>query len=473
MRVLMVSWEYPPVVIGGLGRHVHYLAEALAAQGIEVTVLTRQPSRTDPSTHPTTDAVVNGVRVIAAAEDPTEFDFGIDMMAWTLSMGHSFVRAGLQLLRDWQPDVVHAHDWLVAHPSIALADYFDVPLIATLHATEAGRHSGWVAGHVNRQVHSVEWWLANSADALITCSSSMRDEVRDLFGSGAGSARAGRSEPSAGSTRAGRSEPSAGSTRAGRSEPSAGSTRAGRSEPSAGSARAGLSDSGLPPITVIHNGIDLTAWSFAERTVDDGPAELLFAGRLEYEKGLQDLLAALPAIRRAHPGTTLTVAGEGTQLGWLTELTAEHGVRHAVSFAGRQDHDGLASLMRRATAIVLPSRYEPFGIVALEAAASGIPLVTSTAGGLGEAVHDGETGMTFPPADVTALTAAVCATLDDPAAAAVRARRARAVLTEEFTWPAIAERTAAVYRVASRRTHRPLARPVIPERPLPERDPNS
>lgn len=419
-RVLMVSWEYPPVVVGGLGRHVHHLAEALAAQGLEVTVLTRQPSGTDGSTHPTTDTVVNGVRVVAVAEDPAEFEFGVDMMAWTLAMGHSFIRAGLRHLgcsAGWRPDVVHAHDWLVAHPAIALADFFDVPLIATLHATEAGRHSGWVAGRMNRQVHSVEWWLANSADALITCSSSMRAEVSELFSaSGPGSAS-------------------------------------------------------LAPITVIHNGIDLTAWEFADRPKRRRAPELLFAGRLEYEKGVQDVLEALPEIRRAHPGTRLTIAGEGTQLAWLAELAAEYKVTRAVTFAGRQDHAGLVTLMHRCAAIVLPSRYEPFGIVALEAAASGIPLVTSTAGGLGEAVHDGDTGVTFAPADVDALTDAVCATLDDPQAAAARARRARAVLTEEFTWPVIAERTAAVYAVAQRREHRPLARPQIPERPLPDRDP--
>ena len=65
MKVLVVSWEYPPVVVGGLGRHVHHLAEALAEHGLDVTVLTRQPPGTDSSTHPTTDTVVNGVRVVA------------------------------------------------------------------------------------------------------------------------------------------------------------------------------------------------------------------------------------------------------------------------------------------------------------------------------------------------------------------------------------------------------------------------
>src|SRR5689334_7490093 len=186
MKILMVSWEYPPVVIGGLGRHVHHLATALAEAGHEVVVLSRRPSGTDPSTHPSTDEIAEGVRVVAAAQDPHEFDFGTDMMAWTLAMGHSMVRAGLTIKgrrnKPWRPDVVHAHDWLVAHPAITLAEHFDVPLVSTIHATEAGRHSGWVSGRVNKQVHSVEWWLAAESDALITCSVSMHDEVNRLFG---------------------------------------------------------------------------------------------------------------------------------------------------------------------------------------------------------------------------------------------------------------------------------------------------
>ncbi len=88
MKILLVSWEYPPVVVGGLGRHVHHLATDLAAAGHEVVVLTRRPSGTDALTHPTVDAMVEGVRVIAVAEDLPEFDFGQDMMAWTLAMVH-------------------------------------------------------------------------------------------------------------------------------------------------------------------------------------------------------------------------------------------------------------------------------------------------------------------------------------------------------------------------------------------------
>ncbi|OCH78969.1 glycosyltransferase family 4 protein [Gordonia sp. UCD-TK1] len=420
MKVLFVSWEYPPVVVGGLGRHVHHLATEMAAAGHDVVVLTRRPSGTDAVTHPTTDTVVEGVRVLAVAEDPPEFEFGQDMMAWTLAMGHAFVRAGLRILHGagsgaigsrWMPEVVHAHDWLVAHPAIALAEFFDVPLVSTIHATEAGRHSGWVSGRTNRQVHSVEWWLVSESDALITCSASMRDEVNRLFGYDA------------------------------------------------------------TDITVIHNGIDIRTWPFAERARTSGPAELLFAGRLEYEKGVQDLLAALPRIRRSHPGTTLTIAGDGTQRDWLMEQARKHRVGKAVRFVGPVDHTELVTLMHRCDAIVLPSRYEPFGIVALEAAATGVPLIVTTAGGLGEAVREPDTGLTFEPADVAGLAAAVRATLSDPGAAAQRALRARARLTAEFSWAEVAERTASVHLAAKRRVRHAIGRPDIPERPLPERDP--
>jgi glycogen synthase len=413
MKVLMVSWEYPPVVIGGLGRHVHHLATALAEAGHEVVVLCRRPSGTDPSTHPSTDEIAEGVRVVAAAQDPHEFDFGSDMMAWTLAMGHSMVRAGLAIenrgKRAWQPDVVHAHDWLVAHPAVALAEYFDVPLISTIHATEAGRHSGWVSGPISRQVHAVESWLVRESDSLITCSASMRDEITELFGPG------------------------------------------------------------LVEIRVIRNGIDAARWPFARRKPRKGPAQLLYLGRLEYEKGIHDAIAALPRIRRTHPGTTLTIAGDGTQQQWLIEQTRKQKVLKAVTFVGHMDHEASVRLLHAADVAVLPSHYEPFGIVALEAAATGTPLVTSNVGGLGEAVINGQTGVSHPPRDVAALAAAVRTVLDDPDAAQQRAVAARERLTSDFDWHTVAGETAQVYLSAKRREREPQSRPVIVERALPDR----
>ncbi|GAA2778943.1 glycosyltransferase family 4 protein [Saccharopolyspora taberi] len=405
MRVLMLSWEYPPVVVGGLGRHVHALARTLAGQGHEVVVLCRQPAGTDPETHPASDTVVDGVRLVRVAEDPPHLTFERDLVAWTLAMGHAMARAGHRLLRDWRPDVVHAHDWLVTHPAIALAEAAEVPLVATIHATEAGRHSGWLSHTHSQQIHSVEWWLANRADALITCSAAMRAEAAELF----------EVEPES--------------------------------------------------ITVLHNGIEADTWQAratgAAARGSGGAPLLLYFGRLEWEKGVQDLLAALPRIRERHPGTTVAIAGCGTHQDWLVEQAAEHGVSDVARFVGHLPDPELQSLLSTADAVVLPSRYEPFGIVALEAAAAGAPLVASTAGGLGEIVHDGRTGLAFAPGDVEGLADAVDAVLRDPRAAAQRAEAARARLGSDFNWERIASDTAAVYAAAECGEHPPLARPKI------------
>ncbi|HEX8867139.1 MAG TPA: glycosyltransferase family 4 protein [Lentzea sp.] len=408
MRVLMLSWEYPPVVVGGLGRHVHALATQLAAQGHEVVVLCRQPSGTDAVTHPTTDLVSEGVRLIRVAEDPAHFVFEKDLLAWTLAMGHAMTRAGLGL-GDWRPDVVHAHDWLVTHPAVALAESFGVPLVATVHATEAGRHSGWLSHPLNQQVHSVEWWLVNRADSLITCSSAMRREVAHLF------------------------------------------------------------DVDTADVSVLHNGIEPSGWKVRAKDIGAARREysphgdplLLFFGRIEWEKGIQDLIAALPRIRRHHRGTRVVVAGDGSQTEWLQEQARKHRVLRAVEFVGHLSDRSLAALLTAADAVVLPSRYEPFGIVALEAAAAGTPLVASTAGGLGEVVLDGVTGLSFAPGDVDGLARAVRDVLSDPTSAAARARAAKERLATDFDWASIAADTAAVYASAAVREPHVLGRPKI------------
>jgi glycogen synthase len=410
VHVLMVSWEYPPVVVGGLGRHVHELALRLVGQGHDVVVLCRQQDGTDASTHPTIDTVVDGVRVLRVAEDPPHLEFARDLVAWTLGMGHAMVRAGLALLDGWRPDVVHAHDWLVAHACIALADAARVPLVATLHATEAGRHGGWLTLPLNQQVHSVEWWLANTADAVITCSRAMREEAAHLF------------------------------------------------------------DLEPERITVLHNGIEPRGWRPGEQDVaaararytPDGAPLLLFFGRFEWEKGIQDLVAGLRDIRLWHPGTTAVLAGRGRMAGPLLEQARKLRVRRAVHFTGHLPDTELAALLAIADAVVLPSRYGPFGIVALEAAAAGAPLVASTAGGLAEVVVPGETGLAFEPGDVAGLVRAVRRVLDDPQAARARADAARRRLATDFDWAGIAAATATLYADTRRRPRAPLGRPKIP-----------
>jgi glycogen(starch) synthase len=156
------------------------------------------------------------------------------------------------------------------------------------------------------------------------------------------------------------------------------------------------------------------------------------------------------------------VAGTGTHRDWLVEQARKHKVRRAVDFVGHLSDRALAAALAAADAVVLPSKYEPFGIVALEAAAAGTPLVASTAGGLGEVVLDGVTGLSFAPGDTEALAGAVRSVLDDRPAAVRRARAAKSRLATDFDWSKIAEDTAAVYRSTTVRAHPTLGRPKIP-----------
>ncbi len=390
MRILILSWEYPPLVYGGLGRHVHALAEAQAAEGHEVVVVT-QATEGAPS-----DTIVGGVRVVRAVPDPPALPMS-DLLAWVMGFEHALTRAALRVAQSLQPQVVHGHDWLVAHTATTIKETYEIPLVATIHATEAGRHQGWLPGPLNKAVHTVEWWLTYEARRVITCSSHMRWEVTRLFD--------------------------------------------------------------LPPasVDVIPNGIDLTHWDVpvdvvaqARRTYGAGGPLLMFTGRLEWEKGCHTLLDAVPRLRRRHPGLRLVVAGEGSKAGELRAHAKRLRLGRSVSFLGWVPPDELAALAAAADVAVVPSIYEPFGLVALEAAASGTPIVVGDTGGLREFVEHGITGLRFTPGDHAGLADAITALLRDDLLARRLERDARVVLARDYTWESVAARTVDVYERAVR-----------------------
>lgn len=390
MRILMLSWEYPPVMVGGLGRHVHALAVAQAAAGHEVTVVTRHAEGA------AYDEIVEGVRVVRVPEDPPLLPFATELLAWTMAFNHALTRAALAVCDQAQPDVVHAHDWLVAHASVTLKHHLGVPLVATVHATEAGRHQGWLPNPMNTAIHSTEWWLTYEARRVIACSDHMRWEITRLFN--------------------------------------------------------------LPPdkVEVIANGIDRERWVAPKSAVAgarasyaaDGPM-VAFVGRLEWEKGVHDLLAAVPRMRRRHRGLRVVIAGTGTHEERLRERARELRLGRAVVFAGQLGGEDLAALLQASDVAVVPSRYEPFGLVALEVAASGTPLVVARTGGLAEFVEHERTGLTFAPGDPAQLAAAVDTVLADEVAAKRMVRAAQAALMTGHSWPDIAASTVDTYRRAT------------------------
>ncbi|MEA2220315.1 MAG: glycogen synthase, partial [Solirubrobacteraceae bacterium] len=172
-RVLILSWEYPPIVAGGLSRHVCKLSEALVRAGVEVHVLTR-------GAVPGTEQV-GGVGVHRVREDEMPLDLDA-FVAWVEGMNSHMHAAGRRLGKRLRFDVVHGHDWLVAGAAAALAERLRVPYLTTIHATEYGRHQGFVAQHPQSYIHRIETWMAGRADRVVTCSHYMRGHVADVFG---------------------------------------------------------------------------------------------------------------------------------------------------------------------------------------------------------------------------------------------------------------------------------------------------
>jgi len=388
-RVLILSWEYPPVMVGGLGRHVHALATSLVAAGHQVTVVTRH------SPDAPLEELRDGVRIVRAPEDPPSFPLSTGtLLAWTMAFNHSLTRAALHAAATETFDVVHAHDWLVTHTAVTMRDHLGIPLIATIHATEAGRHQGWLPGEMNRTIHTVEWWLAHEASRVIACSEYMRWEISRLL------------------------------------------------------------EVPAEHIDVIPNGVHAPVWRASARAVAQARARFAgtgpligFAGRLVYEKGVQHLVHALPELSDRHPGLRVVIAGDGPHKSELQSEIHRLRLERRVSFAGFVGDD-LPATFAASDAVVVPSIYEPFGMVALEAAAAGAPLAVSSTGGLAEIVQQGITGVTFPAKDPDALAAAVSTLLTEPVSARRMARQARAMVRTRYGWTAIAQRTVAAYTEA-------------------------
>ncbi len=208
-------------------------------------------------------------------------------------------------------------------------------------------------------------------------------------------------------------------------------------------------------VDVVPNGVDAARWQVGpdrvaaarRRWAADGPL-VAYCGRLVHEKGVQDLLAAVPRLRRRHPGLRVVVAGTGPAEASLREQARSLRLGRSAVFAGFVPDADLAALIAAADCAVVPSRYEPFGMVALEAGAAGTPVVAADVGGLAEVVADGRLGLRFPAGDPAGLADAVSRLLGDPESGRRLVRAGQAALTAEHGWARVAERTVAVYQRA-------------------------
>jgi len=170
MRVLMLSWEYPPRIVGGIARHVEDLSKALVRRGMDVDVVT---CASDGAEGAEDDEGVAVFRVPLGSPSPPDF------VTWVMQMNLSLLERAIPQAA-LGADLVHAHDWVVAYAAKTLKHAFRIPLVATIHATEYGRNWG-LHNDLQRYISSVEWWLGFEAWRVICCSDYMRGELSWVF----------------------------------------------------------------------------------------------------------------------------------------------------------------------------------------------------------------------------------------------------------------------------------------------------
>ena len=387
MKILMLTWEYPPRIVGGIARVVHDLSKRLIKDGHEVTVVTYRDNADVPEYE--NDKGVNVYRVDNYIIHPNNF---ID---WILQLNFNLVSKATEIInKEGGFDVIHAHDWLVANAAKALKNAYGIPVVATIHATEAGRNSG-IHDDTQRYINDTEWMLTYEASEVIVNSNYMKNELQRLFG--------------------------------------------------------------LPyeKINVIPNGINLSNFTGIERDYDfrrqyamDNEKIILYVGRLVYEKGIQHLIAAMPKVLSNYHDAKLIIAGRGGMMDQLRQEASNLGLNNKIYFTGYLDSKQVQKMYKCADVAVFPSTYEPFGIVALEAMLAGVPTVVSDVGGLDEIVTHGVDGMKAYAGNANSIADSITALLYDHQLATNVAKKAKQKVKEQFNWEKIAQDTHFTYEKA-------------------------
>lgn len=213
----------------------------------------------------------------------------------------------------------------------------------------------------------------------------------------------------------------------------------------------------VPParMRMVGNGLDTELFR-PDPAVPRRSGEILCVGRAsDPNKGVRTLVAALARL----PGIRLTLVDDPSPHNEARRWAREHGCGDRIEIAGRVSNDELVALYRRAMLVVVPSRYEGFGLPAAEAMACGTPVVAAAAGALPEVLAVGGGGLLVPPEDPEALAKAIASLAEQPAARAVLGAHAPARIDAAYSWRRVAERTTEVYRetLAERRRGRPVS----------------
>jgi glycosyltransferase involved in cell wall biosynthesis len=425
MKIGMISEHASPLAVlgeadaGGQNVHVAALAQRLAADGHTVDVYTRRDDPALPERVPLTD----GVDVVHVDAGPPERLPKDELLRWMHPFGDDLAARFAD--PEVRPDVLHAHFWMSGLAALRATRRPDdghlpaVPVVQTFHALGSvkRRYQGSADTSPTARI-PLEKTLCSDVDLVIaTC----QDEVRELRQLGAADDR----------------------------------------------------------VRVVPCGVDLGVFTpgpaRAQHADEDRPLRLLSLGRLVERKGVATVVEALARLGRNGPPVELVVAG-GPPLGELDRdpevrrlrAQAERlGVADRVRFLGAVSHEDVPELLRSADVVACTPWYEPFGIVPLEAAACGVPVIASAVGGMLDTVVHERTGLLVPPRDPAAVTEALLRLADRRfrlrlgAAARVRAER-------RYGWASVARQTAEAYAevVSSSSARAPLPQWSAADAPL-------
>jgi glycosyltransferase involved in cell wall biosynthesis len=383
ITVMMLSWEFPPRIIGGISPHVYFLSQSLVKQGVKVHVVT-----CDFPDAPTYE-VVDGIEVhrIDSYRNPSP-----DFPSWVYLMNLNMQKEAARLVREnGNIDLFHAHDWLVANAGIGLKHVFRKPLLVTMHSTEIGRREK-LHSTTERMIHETEAWLNFEAWRVVCCSYYMVDHVSSIFG--------------------------------------------------------------LPndKLDMIPNGVDTNTYDSIEDNLSDFRAKfalpeekiILYVGRLVYEKGIHVLINAVPKVL-SKANAKFIIVGSGYMKEQLLTIVRGMGLEHKVLFQGFMDEKSLLRLQKCADVSVVPSLFEPFGIVALEAMAAKSPVVVSDTGGMSEIVEHDITGVKVYPDNPDSLAWGINRILLDEGYQRRIKENAYRVVQDKYGWNKIAQQTKSTY----------------------------
>ena len=383
LKVMHLAWEFPPYKVGGLAEHVYSLSKAQVSRGIKPIVIT--VGYGDYKEHENIDGVE--VYRFDANNIPAE-----DFPSWVMQINIEFVNKAVEIIKKEKVNIIHAHDWIVGNAGIILKHFFRLPLIATIHATEHGRRQGI---HDDRQkfIHSIEERLAFEAWKVIACSYYMRDEISYVLH--------------------------------------------------------------VPhdKISVIYNGVfekpqgyeDLL--SFKRQYARDEDKIVLFIGRHVWEKGLDIFVEAANLVLQNRQDVKFVVVGTGYTTDDAKRRVYEYGIQDKFYFTGYVDDDTRDKLYKIAEIVVIPSRYEPFGIVALEAMAYGKVVVASETGGLKEVVKHQHNGLLALNGIPNSFKDQILYALSDNALRERIRKNALQDIHNIFNWYTIADKTIQLYRL--------------------------